>query len=466
MWYDTTTAGSGQVSVTVNRRLGRVRRLLRNVARHRLAARHATQILLDQRRGLRARRSRRRARASRCSARSRCRGTSRTSGIDAASRSCHAADRLVLVGMRREGLVEDDLRQPAERLVLEAHPPLFLHDLALGRELVVAHVERRHPIGLEPQDQRQVLRRHRLPVDRRVFVGERVGLAADARDPSTDADRARTFFEPLNIRCSNRCAKPVRPGASSFDPTWYQSGQMDDRRRVVFEKDHLQAVRQRRHRVVELAAAGRRSSARAALDRTTARRRRPPAREPSVVRDHATRLCHCPPRPRLDSSVGEPRLERRDASVAAPAGAGRAPPISRHASTSIAGMPATWLSGVDVLRRRPTWRRRWRRGQAAHGRSRPTAPPSSRRRRAPCCRRRPTCAASSDVAADLHAVRDLHEVVDLRAGADARLADGRTIDRRLRADLHVVLDDDAADLRNLLVRCRRAGARIQSRRCR
>src|SRR6516162_8441716 len=25
----------------------------------------------------------------------------------------------------------------------------------------------------------------------------------------------------MNIRCSNRCANPVRPGTSSFDPTWY-----------------------------------------------------------------------------------------------------------------------------------------------------------------------------------------------------------------------------------------------------
>ena len=30
------------------------------------------------------------------------------------------------------------------------------------------------------------------------------------------------FSEPLNIRCSNRCAKPVRPAGSSLEPTWYQ----------------------------------------------------------------------------------------------------------------------------------------------------------------------------------------------------------------------------------------------------
>jgi hypothetical protein len=27
----------------------------------------------------------------------------------------------------------------------------------------------------------------------------------------------------MNMRCSNRWAKPVRPGFSSFEPTWYQT---------------------------------------------------------------------------------------------------------------------------------------------------------------------------------------------------------------------------------------------------
>ena len=55
-------------------------------------------------------------------------------------------------------------------------------------------------------------------------------------------------------------------------------------------------------------------------------------------------------------------------------------------------------------------------------------------------------------AADRHAVRDVHQVVDLRAGADARLADRRAIDRRVRADLDVVFDHDVAVLRDLEVR--------------
>ena len=50
---------------------------------------------------------------------------------------------------------------------------------------------------------------------------------------------------------------------------------------------------------------------------------------------------------------------------------------------------------------------------------------------------------------DRHAVGDLHQVVDLRAGADARLADGGPIDRRVGPDLDVVFDDDVRLLRDL-----------------
>ncbi len=64
----------------------------------------------------------------------------------------------------------------------------------------------------------------------------------------------------------------------------------------------------------------------------------------------------------------------------------------------------------------------------------------------------PTCAAISTLRPDGDAVGDLHEVVDLGAGLDARLADRRTIDGRVRAELHIVFDDDGRDLRNLLVR--------------
>ena len=69
----------------------------------------------------------------------------------------------------------------------------------------------------------------------------------------------------------------------------------------------------------------------------------------------------------------------------------------------------------------------------------------------------PTCATSSDVLADRDAVRDLDEVVDLGPAPDPRLAHGRPIDRRVRADLDVVFDDDDAVLRDLVVDAVRVG---------
>ena len=52
---------------------------------------------------------------------------------------------------------------------------------------------------------------------------------------------------------------------------------------------------------------------------------------------------------------------------------------------------------------------------------------------------------------DRAVVSDLHEVVDLGAGADDRVVDAAAIDRRVGADLDVVVDDAPADVRNLLV---------------
>src|SRR5206468_2417101 len=52
---------------------------------------------------------------------------------------------------------------------------------------------------------------------------------------------------------------------------------------------------------------------------------------------------------------------------------------------------------------------------------------------------------------DAAIVRDVHEVVDLRPRADHRVVDAPAIDRRVRADLDVVLDDAATDVRNLVV---------------
>ena len=66
----------------------------------------------------------------------------------------------------------------------------------------------------------------------------------------------------------------------------------------------------------------------------------------------------------------------------------------------------------------------------------------------------PDLAGDQAAAADADVVRDLHEVVDLGAFADDRVGHRAAIDGGVGADLDVVLDDDAADLRQPLGRTR------------
>src|SRR5579872_677638 len=59
--------------------------------------------------------------------------------------------------------------------------------------------------------------------------------------------------------------------------------------------------------------------------------------------------------------------------------------------------------------------------------------------------------------ADHHVVGDLHQIVDFRPLADDRVAIGAAVDRRAGADLDIVLNDDAADLRHFRVAARPHG---------
>ena len=63
----------------------------------------------------------------------------------------------------------------------------------------------------------------------------------------------------------------------------------------------------------------------------------------------------------------------------------------------------------------------------------------------------PTCDDQYGTFADFDVVRDLDEVVNLRALADDRRAERAAVNRHVRADFHVVADDDVADLRHLAV---------------
>ena len=58
--------------------------------------------------------------------------------------------------------------------------------------------------------------------------------------------------------------------------------------------------------------------------------------------------------------------------------------------------------------------------------------------------------------ANARVVPDLHEIINFGALADHRVAERAAIDRRVGADFHPVLDDDAAELRDLDMAARRA----------
>ena len=89
---------------------------------------------------------------------------------------------MVLVRMHRERLVVDDLAQPPVGLVVEAHPAFFLHDFTLRLEDILVDAQRRHAVGLEPQHERQILRRGGLPEDGGILGRVRVALSANARN--------------------------------------------------------------------------------------------------------------------------------------------------------------------------------------------------------------------------------------------------------------------------------------------
>src|ERR1035438_10327942 len=64
----------------------------------------------------------------------------------------------------------------------------------------------------------------------------------------------------------------------------------------------------------------------------------------------------------------------------------------------------------------------------------------------------PRLADDDAMVADRHVVSYLHQVINLGALADDRRPESAAINGHIRPDLHVVADDDIADLRNLAVR--------------
>ena len=156
---------------------------------------------------------------------------------------CHAADRRVLVRVRRECLVVDDLVQPSVRLVVHPHPPLFLDHLALVDEVVLLDTERRHPVGLEPRCQRQVLRRKRLPEHCFIVGCVGVALASDRRN------ERGVLLGPNVLRAlEHHVLEEVRKAGAALllvlRADVVPHPEVHDRRGMILGEDHRQPVRE------------------------------------------------------------------------------------------------------------------------------------------------------------------------------------------------------------------------------
>ena len=116
---------------------------------------------------------------------------------------------------------------------------------------VVVHAQRRHAVGFEPQRQRQVLRRQRLPEHRLVFGGVGVAAAADAGDDR----RVRLGLDVLRALEHHVLEEVREPGAARplvLRADVIPDRDVHDRRRVILGEDHAQPVRQRRDLILKL----------------------------------------------------------------------------------------------------------------------------------------------------------------------------------------------------------------------
>ncbi len=162
----------------------------------------------------------------------------------------HAADDRVLVGVGREGGLVEQLVQVAERLVVHPHPAFFLDHLALVHEGLLVDAQRAEAIGLHPQHQRQVLRRHGVPVDRRVFV--RVGVGASAhRRHDRGVLLGLDVLRALEHHVFEQVREAGAPGALVLRADVVPELHVGDRRGPVRVQDHGQPVGQREALILE-----------------------------------------------------------------------------------------------------------------------------------------------------------------------------------------------------------------------
>ena len=156
-----------------------------------------------------------------------------------------------LYGCTRERLVVNNLVQPAERLIVDPQPALLFHHVPLVGERLPVDPERRHAIGLEPQGERQIVRRQRRPEHRLVVGRVGVALAAAARN-HRGVPFGRDVLRALEHQVLEQVRKPGPARLLVLRPDVIPELHVHDRRRVILRQHHRQAVGERRDLILKL----------------------------------------------------------------------------------------------------------------------------------------------------------------------------------------------------------------------
>ena len=159
----------------------------------------------------------------------------------------HVADDrpVVRMALRVEHLAKRELGL-AVRAVLVTLAPLVLDDVALGVHRLRRHrlEQVAHAVRLEEQRELERVGRDVDPVVGAVVLRGAVVRRRRLRSSKSSNSPGFTCCEPMNIRCSNRCAKPVRPVFSRAEPDVVTHVRGDDGDAVVLVQDDGQPVRQ------------------------------------------------------------------------------------------------------------------------------------------------------------------------------------------------------------------------------
>ena len=154
----------------------------------------------------------------------------------------HRADRRVCVGKILKDHFVNQVENLPVRLIVVPQTLLFLDGLTLVIEILLRYRQASHPVGFEPQRERQLVRRQRLeivrPLARRCAVHRAAGLHYVLKMP-----RLWHIRRPLEHHVLKQMSKPRAPLALVTRADIVIDRDRHDRYRVIAVEHNLKPVR-------------------------------------------------------------------------------------------------------------------------------------------------------------------------------------------------------------------------------